>query len=140
MSEKTTADRVAREAKGKVDFDRLAASFNERPFTKDKNGDLGYITSSQYGAIGEAASKMREGEIVGPIKVGNAYSVIKLLDKKESELKSYEEAASRIKFDLRRKMQEEKREQWLAKLRSEMAILVYEGNLRNTQLAPVSES
>jgi parvulin-like peptidyl-prolyl isomerase len=132
IKNKKTADTVARQAKGGADFDHLTSIYNERSFTKSKKGVLGYITKSQYGDIGPIAAKLETGEIAGPIKSGNAYSIIKILDVKEKEQKPFDDAKSRVQYDLKKSLVSERRQQWLAEIREKVPVYIYEGQLRRT--------
>ncbi|MCS7053854.1 MAG: peptidylprolyl isomerase [Ignavibacterium sp.] len=66
-----------------TDFVDLAKKYNQRDYTKSSNGEWGYFVAEMGGEIGKIASKLNIGEIYGPIKVKDGYSIIKLLDKKE---------------------------------------------------------
>ena len=124
------AQKISRQAKNNVDFDKLVAKYNSRSLTKNKKGILGYITEYQYGEIGRRAIKMKVGEISEPIKVGRSYSVIKILDRQNKRQKTFEEAKAKVRRDLRVDLQKRKREEWLKKLRHQYTVQIYQGNLR----------
>ena len=64
------------------DFEMLAAKFNKRELTKNTNGRWGYFPVNSGGEIGRIANQMDAGEIYGPLKVPEGYSIFKLMDKK----------------------------------------------------------
>lgn len=85
------------------DFSELAKKFNQREYTKKSNGEWGYFLANSAGQIGNIASNLEVGQIYGPIKVENGYSIIKLIDKKvlsDSLIKMKEEPVEYIKMKL----------------------------------------
>jgi foldase protein PrsA len=85
------------------DFSELAKKFNQREYTKKSNGEWGYFPANSAGQIGNIASNLEVGQIYGPIKVENGYSIIKLIDKKvlsDSLIKMKEEPVEYIKMKL----------------------------------------
>lgn len=50
---------------------------------KKSNGEWGYFPTDAGDEIGKIASTLKIGQIYGPIKVKDGYSIIKLIDKKE---------------------------------------------------------
>ncbi len=64
------------------DFTELAKKFNQREYTKKSNGEWGYFLANSAGQIGKIASQLEIGQVYGPIKVEDGYSIIKLIDKK----------------------------------------------------------
>lgn len=67
-----------------IPFEELAAKFTLRKETKNKGGVFDWFPITIYGEIGSTAAQMEPGEIYGPIKVDEGYSIIKLLDKREA--------------------------------------------------------
>ncbi len=68
-----------------ADFGKLASLHTKRLWTRNKGGEFGFFPSSMYGEIGTTAAKMKIGEIYGPLKTPNGYSLFKLIGKKEKE-------------------------------------------------------
>ncbi len=68
--------------KGK-NFKELAEKFNKRKYTKKSAGEWGYFTANAAGKISEIAAGMKIGEVYGPIRLPEGYSIFKILDKKE---------------------------------------------------------
>lgn len=123
---------VALEIKAKskgVSFDSLAQAFNTRPTTRGNNGMLGFISSREYGAIGQAAGKMNVGQISNPIKMGDKYSVIKVIEKKEETIPLLENLKPRVIADLKRTKRLTLRESWIDSLRSSTTVAVYRTNI-----------
>ena len=85
--------------KGK-DFKELAKKYTLRDSVRNKGGVFDYFSINENGEIGKAAARMKVGDIFGPIKTAEGYSIIKLLDKKEGKnqlFKNFEEAKDEIK-------------------------------------------
>lgn len=74
--------KVLDELKRGIDFVELAKKYNQRAHTKNTNGEWGYFIAEAGGEIGKIASKLEVGQIYGPVRVQDGYSLIKLLDKK----------------------------------------------------------
>jgi parvulin-like peptidyl-prolyl isomerase len=65
------------------DFELLAKIYNQREWTKLSIGEWGFFNPSTAGEIGRIAAGMDIGQIYGPIKVNEGYSIFKLIDKKD---------------------------------------------------------
>lgn len=65
------------------DFKQLAAIYNERKETQNTYGEYDYFPITQNGELGQIAANLKIGEVYGPIKYQNGFSIIKLIDKKE---------------------------------------------------------
>jgi len=77
-------DIILQEIKDEKDFNELAKKYTKREWTKKNRGEFGFFPSSQFGEIGRIASTMKIGEIYGPLKVPEGYSIFKLIDKRDS--------------------------------------------------------
>lgn len=85
------------------DFKALAAEFSQREIVKNNNGEYGFFSIHSNGIIGELAASMEIGDIYGPIKLSEGFSLIKLIDKKESYVnmpKPFEVIKEEIKNEL----------------------------------------
>jgi parvulin-like peptidyl-prolyl isomerase len=97
-------DIILQEIKDGKDFSELAKQYTKREWTKKNNGEFGFIPSSQFGEIGRIAATMKIGEIYGPLKVPEGYSIFKLIDKRDSVTaasQSYEKVKDEYKRELR---------------------------------------
>jgi parvulin-like peptidyl-prolyl isomerase len=79
-------------------FEELAAEYNQRELTKKSGGEWGYFPVNKGGEIGRAASKMETGQIYGPIKMPEGYSLFKLLDKRAITVKNQSEETENPKL------------------------------------------
>ncbi len=85
------------------DFRELAKKYSIRESTKAAGGEFGFFPVTAHGEIGKQAAKLKVGEVYGPLKLAEGYSIFKLIDKKEASApsnKTYEEVKSALKEDL----------------------------------------
>ncbi|MBK9098599.1 MAG: peptidyl-prolyl cis-trans isomerase [bacterium] len=88
------------------EFRELAVKFTIRQEAKNNNGELGFFPVSEYGEIGQKAAVMKIGEMYGPIKVPEGYSLFELIDRKENRAfvsDSFESVKAAVKQELRLK-------------------------------------
>jgi len=88
------------------EFRELAAKYTIREEAKKSNGELGFFPISEYGEIGQKAAEMKVGEMYGPIKVPEGYSLFELIDRKENNAlasDSHDSVKDDVKFKLKQK-------------------------------------
>jgi parvulin-like peptidyl-prolyl isomerase len=66
------------------DFISIAAEYGKTDSLTDETGTTGLISSMQLGELGNIAIKLKEGEVYGPYRRGNLYSVVQVLEIKNS--------------------------------------------------------
>lgn len=96
-------DVILQEIEDGKDFNELAKRYTKREWTKKNDGEFGFFPSSQFGEIGRIAATMKIGEIYGPLKVPEGYSIFKLIDKRDSvttPAQPYEKVKDKYKRDL----------------------------------------
>ena len=69
-----------------ANFRELAKEYTIREDAKINNGELGFFPINEYGKIGEVAANMNIGDMYGPLKVPEGYSLFELIDKKEENI------------------------------------------------------
>jgi len=95
------AEDVLKQAKKGSKFDDLAKKYSEDPGTKDKGGDLGWITQGQTVAEFEkTAFHLDKGKISDLVKTQYGFHIIKVLDKETAHTKPFEEVKDSIKTPL----------------------------------------
>jgi peptidyl-prolyl cis-trans isomerase D len=95
------AEDVLKQAKKGGKFDDLAKKYSEDPGTKDKGGDLGWITQGQTVAEFEkTAFSLDKGKISDLVKTQYGFHIIKVLDKETAHTKPFEEVKDSIKTPL----------------------------------------
>lgn len=98
------------------DFSQLASKFSEDPGSKANGGNLGYMKKGQMVPEFErVAFNLRAGEISAPVKTSFGYHLIKVLERKEPQAKSFDE----IKFELaKEQLTERRKDEIISTLRS----------------------
>ena len=76
------AEKILNELNGGKEFESLVNIYNQREWTKKSNGEWGFFNPKDAGEIGRIAAGLNVGQIYGPIKVNEGYSIFKLIDKK----------------------------------------------------------
>lgn len=96
-------DTVLTELNKGADIRLLASQYSEREFTKGRNGEFGRFSATSHGEIGRIAETMEVGDIYGPLKVPEGYSIFKLIEKDEEYIEPtipYEQVKEQYKMDL----------------------------------------
>jgi parvulin-like peptidyl-prolyl isomerase len=81
-------------------FDLLAGRYTERKASKDKRGELPPFQEGRYGLMGQTAFGLEVGDVAGPIKLGNGYSIIKLEQKLPAGPKPYSKVKGRVRTEI----------------------------------------
>lgn len=111
-----------------ADFRDIADQFNKRSWTRKTRGEYGFFPAFMYGEIGSIAAKMEVGEVFGPIKTKDGYSVIKNIGKKaeyvEYPKQSYEAMKDVIATKLKSSRLKAKIDSYTAKLAREFGFSI----------------
>src|SRR6266851_1440343 len=95
------AEDVLKQAKKGAKFEDLAKKYSEDPGTKDKGGDLGWITQGQtVPEFEKTAFGLDKGKISDLVKTQYGFHIIKVLDKENAHTKPFEEVKDSIKTPL----------------------------------------
>jgi peptidyl-prolyl cis-trans isomerase D len=99
---KQKAEDVLKQAKKPgAKFEDLAKKYSEDPGTKDKGGDLGWVTQGQTVKEFEAtAFSLPKGAISDLVKTEYGFHIIRVLDKETAHTKPFEEVKESIKAPL----------------------------------------
>jgi len=81
-------------------FDVLAGRYTERKATKEKRGELPAFQEGRYGLMGKKAFTLELGQVAGPVKLGNGYSIIKLENAIPEGPKPYAKVKGRVKTEI----------------------------------------
>jgi len=85
-AKKKTTDILERVKKG-ADFAKLAEEYSEDPGSRQKGGDLGYITrKTTMPELEEAAFALEVGGVGGPIETAFGFHIIKVEEKKKASV------------------------------------------------------
>jgi len=104
VEDEAKAKEIAKKAKAGEDFAKLAKENSKD--SADDGGDLGYFTKDQMvPEFAEAAFKMEKGQVSDPVKTQFGWHVIKVEDKRQKPVPTYEQVESQIDQYLVRKAQ-----------------------------------
>lgn len=108
------ADEIYDQAKNGADFKKLAAKETTRPIATASKGDLGYVSEYNYPTLYAEAGKLKVGEFSKPFPVGDNWSIVKLVDVKDKQVKLFDEVSKQIKTELENAKKEKAISDWLA--------------------------
>jgi len=95
------AEDVLKQARKGAKFDELAKKYSEDPGSKDKGGDLGWLTQGQtVPEFEKTAFSLEKGKISDLVKTQYGFHIIKVLDKETAHTKAFEEVKESIKSRL----------------------------------------
>jgi peptidyl-prolyl cis-trans isomerase D len=95
------AEDVLKQVKKGAKFDELAKKYSEDPGTKDKGGDLNWITQGQtVPEFEKTAFGLPKGDISDLVKTQYGLHIIKVLDKEIAHTKPFDEVKESIKSPL----------------------------------------
>ncbi|MFN3551142.1 MAG: peptidylprolyl isomerase [Endomicrobiia bacterium] len=124
---KEQADDILLSLRAGADFSIIAKAKSEDIATKEKGGDLGYITKGMLlPELEEVVFRLKVGEISEPIKTNLGYHIIKVEDKKgRIEAKFDKQTKERIyKFLLQQKISSQL-PSYIEELKNKTEIIVY---------------
>ncbi len=100
------------------DFATLARDYSEGPATEE-GGDLGLVNIDEFDSvIVEAAEKLGEGDVSGPVRGEGGVTFIKVIEKRLEEPRPLEELKGEIYQELYSKVLEKKFSNWLKESRT----------------------
>lgn len=94
--------------KGGEDFAKVAGEMSKDPGSKADGGDLGFFTKDRMvEAFADAAFKLEPGQISEPVKSQFGWHVIKVEEKRNKPVPSFEEMQGQVNTYLERKAQQD---------------------------------
>ncbi|HEY8714591.1 MAG TPA: peptidyl-prolyl cis-trans isomerase, partial [Candidatus Acidoferrum sp.] len=123
---KKTAEDVLKQAKKPgAKFEDLAKKYSEDPGTKDKGGDLGWITQGQtVPEFEKTAFGLQKGQTSDLVKTQYGFHIIKVLDKETARTKTFDE----VKDSLRAPMALEQADKQASDEADQMAKVIRQSN------------
>ena len=112
----------------------LAREYTKRDSLKEKGGEFGFFSITQYGEIGRIASQMEIGDVYGPVKLEEGYSVFQLIDRKEdttSYSMSYDELREQLISHVTLLKFEKYVNEYNARLANKYEVEIYEDVLKD---------
>ena len=111
------------------DFGTLAAQYTERPGFKEKRGEWGFVPARTNDLMAMAVS-MKTDSVTAPIAYESGWSIIKKIDKKLAEDKTYEEALPEVTSQYRDIASKLRTEAWIDSLRRKYKVEINEDVFR----------
>ncbi len=110
------------------DFGDVAAEYSDGPF-KENKGELGSFKKGELEpTLEKAVLKLQPGEISSWLHVRNGWYLLKLVSRKESRLRSFEEVKSAIEEKLFEQKREVKSQEFIANLKKRSFIKILISN------------
>src|SRR2546423_2836465 len=95
------AEDVLKQAQKGANFEDLAKKYSEDPGSKEKGGDLGWLTQGQtVPEFEKTAFSLEKGKMSGLVKTQYGFHIIKSLDKENAHTKPLEEVKDSIKTQM----------------------------------------
>jgi peptidyl-prolyl cis-trans isomerase SurA len=118
MAKEAAARKLLSRVQAGEDFATLAREYSEDPATRAEGGDLGYFGRDMLPKpIEEMVFAMNVGEVRGPVRADRGFHVIKLVDKKQKDVKPLADVKEEIRGQLRQKEMERQTRNYLSELR-----------------------
>ncbi len=128
------AEELRRQLDAGADFAALAREHSDDPGSKAAGGDLGWIEKGMTEpAFEEAVFAAQPGQLIGPVRSGSGYHLIRVLELRPEQGRSFEE----VRAELRAELEAAERERRYLELSGRLQDLVYRDP---TSLAPVAEA
>ena len=122
---KKNAEDVLKQAKKGAKFEDLAKKYSEDPGSKEKGGDLGWITQGQtVPEFEKTAFGLDKGQISDLVKTQYGFHIIKVLDKEAARTKTFDE----VKESLRAPMQLQQADQQAGDAADRLAKAIRQSN------------
>jgi peptidyl-prolyl cis-trans isomerase D len=122
---KKTAEDVLKQAQKGGNFEDLAKKYSQDPGTKEKDGDLGWITQGQTVKEFEAtAFGLEKGRISDLVRTQYGFHIIKVLDKETAHTKPFDE----VKDSLRAPMVLQQADQQASDMADQLAKVIRQSN------------
>jgi peptidyl-prolyl cis-trans isomerase SurA len=114
----TTATQVAARARGGADFGALAKTFSSDPTTRDQGGLLAPMQPGELPPeIDSALLALEPGQVSDPVRFGDAWVVLKLVERSPSQMPDYEQAKPQLQNRVYAEKMNTAQRQWLDSLR-----------------------
>jgi peptidyl-prolyl cis-trans isomerase SurA len=118
VSDRELAEEIARRAREGENLRELSVRHSERTTAKERNGTLGPVRRSQYGPIGRMSATAEIGEIIGPVRYQDKWTVFRVIAREEPRLEDFEKVEKRVRTDLRMELEEQREQAYVDSLRA----------------------
>lgn len=131
-------EKEAQELQGRIgrgeNFEKLAKQYSLDLGTKNKGGELGFFSHGQINSpFEEAAFKLQPGQVAGPVKTEYGYHLIKLVARRQLQMKDLEPIRERVMDTLREEKQKQALNKLLGDLRAKGKVKIKEEAFRDKE-------
>lgn len=125
------ADEILARLKAKESFDALAAELSDDAASKARGGDLGFFTTGKMAPEFEkAAFALKPGELSAPVKTSFGYHLIKVEERREGFVRTFDSVremiANKLLQDAQRDRMEARVRELKAKTKTEVNIGIFD--------------
>lgn len=132
IDDKEKAQELLERGRSGENFQKLAKKYTQRGAAKKTGGKLGPFGKNRYGQVGRQALKLEVGEFCkNPIRMGRNYSVFKVEEKFPASQRLFDKCRKEVERDYLLEFKQRYKENWLASLKEEIKVKIYEKNLRS---------
>ncbi|WFD11640.1 peptidylprolyl isomerase [Tepidibacter hydrothermalis] len=126
VEDESQAKDILAEINNGLSFEDAAKKYSKCP-SNERGGDLGFFSKGQMVPEFEnAAFNMEKGAVSEPVKTQFGYHIIKLTDKKDAEIKSFDEVKDNIYGQLIHKQQQVTYFEKVEELKSKYSVTINE--------------
>ena len=117
-SQHDAASQVSARARAGADFDELARTYSSDAATREQGGLLAPMRPGELPAeVDSVLLAMDPGDVSQPVRLGDAWLVLKLVERGPSQLPEYEKARPQLQTRVYAEKMDTARRQWLDSLR-----------------------
>ncbi len=115
----TTATQVTTLARQGRSFVELAKAYSDDSVTKAEGGDIGWINKGALveERLNDVIAGMDPGDVRGPIRGARGFYVLQLVERKQGDLKPYEEVKEQLRRQLYDQQVEKSTQSWMRELK-----------------------
>ncbi len=124
-AQRDLAARIVREARAGADFAELVRAYSSDARTRSRGGLLPAMKPGMLApVVDRAVLALEVGEISAPIRLEEQLVIVKLVERDESQLPSFEEARAELENRVYLRKMDEARRRWLEGLRRQAHVVV----------------
>lgn len=117
------AAKVLELARGGRSFTELAKAYSDDAATKADGGDLGWVGPGMLvDPLDQVVAGMDPGDLRGPIRAGRGFYVLELVERKQADLRPFEEVKEQLRRQLYDQQLEKATQSWIKELRKKAHI------------------
>lgn len=134
VENKELADTIRKRLDNNDNFGKLAKEYSVRKYTAANEGVIDFTAASNFGILQNNLLNAKPGELIGPVKTGNGYAIVKLLGKKEGGLIPYEQVKNSAERLLKKEKSKMIMEQYINEKKRNIDIKINEKLLSEIEI------